>query len=75
MATRITYTASVSFEYDQAAPQTYQGSIVAANHAQAVRRALTAASRAYPGARPRSLVVVLEIGERATVKIAPRRVA
>lgn len=72
MATRITYTASVSFEYDEACPQTFRGAIVAANGAQAARRAYEAAQKAFPNSRPKSIVVVLEVGERTQVRDAAR---
>lgn len=67
MATRITYQASVSFEYDLAPVQTYRGEIVAANASLAARRAVEAARRSFPKTAPRSMVVVLEIGERVAV--------
>jgi hypothetical protein len=64
MAIRITYHASVTFEYDEAAPQTFRGAIVAPNASLGVRRAVEAARRAHLNAAFRSLVVVLEVGER-----------
>jgi hypothetical protein len=67
MASRITYHASVSFEYDLAPVQTYRGPIVAANASLAARRAVEAARKSFPKSSPRSIVVVLEIGERVTV--------
>lgn len=60
MALRITYSASVSLEFDTQPVLTVRREIVAANAPQAARRALTEARRAYPGTRPRSMVVVLE---------------
>jgi hypothetical protein len=72
MATRITYGASVTHEFDEQPCRTWRGEIVAANGAQAVRRAYEAASKAFPNSRPRSLVVVLEIGSREAV-IVPKR--
>jgi hypothetical protein len=73
MAVRITYSASVTFETDQQPCRTWRGEIVAANGAQAVRRAYTAASKAFPNSRPRSLVVVLEIGSREDVTVPTRK--
>ncbi len=67
MATRITYGASVSFEWDVAPVQTYRGKIVAANASLAARRAVEAARRAFPKSSPRSIVVVLEVGERVVL--------
>jgi len=68
VATSIAYRASVSFEYVEKAPQTFQGEITAANHAQAVRRAFVAASRAIPNSRPRSFVLVLEERSRRVLQ-------
>jgi hypothetical protein len=71
MAERITYRASVSFEYDLQPVQTVRQEIIAANAPLAARRALEGARRAFPNARPRSIVVVLEVGERVTVAARP----
>jgi hypothetical protein len=54
------YRASVSFESDLAPVKTYRGEIDVVNPRLGVRRAVEAASREHPGARWRSLVVVLE---------------
>jgi hypothetical protein len=67
MATRITYDAIVTFEFDYEPCRTWRGAIVAANGAQAARRGYEAASRAFPNSRPRSIVVVLEVGDRVEV--------
>jgi hypothetical protein len=67
MATRTFYDASVTLESDEAAPKTFRGEIVAANGAQACRRAYEAATKRFPGSRPRSVVVVLEIGAREQI--------
>jgi hypothetical protein len=50
----------VSFEHDTAPVRTYRGEIAVANPRLGARRAIEAAQRAYPGARWRSVVVVLE---------------
>lgn len=67
MATRITYHASCSFEYDLAPVQTSRGEIIAANASLAARRAVEAARKAFPKSSPRSIVVVLEVVERIEV--------
>lgn len=67
MATRITYQASCSFEYDLAPVQTSRGEIVAANASLAARRAVEAARKAFPKSSPRSIVVVLEVVDRVEV--------
>lgn len=72
MASRITFYASVSFEYDIQPVQTYEGEIIAANASLAARRALEGARRAYPRSSPRSYVVVLEERSRTA---APARAA
>lgn len=64
MATRTTYQASVSFEYDFQPVQTVRAEIAAASHMKAASRAVVAAIKAFPNSRPRSIVVVLEVGER-----------
>ncbi len=64
MAIRITYNASVSWEFDQQPCQTWKGEIVAPSAIRAASRAVQAARKAFPGSRPRSIVVVLEVGER-----------
>lgn len=68
MATRITYFASVSFEFDLRPVLTVRGEIVAPNAARAASRAVQQARRAFPGSRPRSIVVVLEVRERVVVR-------
>jgi hypothetical protein len=67
MAIRITYNASCSFESDTVPVQTFRSEIVAANVSQAARRTITEARQAFPGSRPRSIVVVLEEISRGTV--------
>lgn len=54
------YRASVSFESDRRPVTTYRGEIDVPNPRLGARRALEAASRAYPGQHWRSLVIVLE---------------
>ena len=54
------YRASVSFESDTQPIHTYRGELTVPNPRLAVRRALEAASRAYPHQQWRSVVVVLE---------------
>jgi len=66
MAIRITFCASVSFEYDSQPVQTYRGEIVAPNASLGARRAVEAARRTYPNSSPRSYVVVLEERSRTT---------
>jgi hypothetical protein len=60
VATRITYRTSVTFEYDLQPVQTYRGEIVVANARLGARRAMEQAQKAFPNAKPRSMVVVLE---------------
>lgn len=72
MAVRVTYTASVSLEYDYQPVQTVRVEIVAASHIKAASRAVREAIRTFPNARPRSIVVVLEIGERVDVPVQHR---
>ena len=67
MATRIMYTASCSFESDTTPVRTHRAAIVAPNASAAARRAVEGARRAFPGAAPRSIVVVLEEISRGTV--------
>jgi len=67
MATRITYRASVSFESDSAPVLTHRAEIVAATARKAASVAITEARRAFPGSRPRSIVVVMEEISRGTV--------
>ena len=60
MPIRITFRASVSFESDARPVQTQKTTLIAANAAQAARRALTGARQEFAGSRPRSIVIVLE---------------
>jgi hypothetical protein len=55
-----TYTAAVTFEFEQAAPLTWRGEIFAAKPYTALGRACKAACRAYPHQHFTSLVVLLE---------------
>lgn len=61
------YDASVTFEFDDAKPETVKVAIVAATASGAVRRAVVAAQRAKPGMHFRSLVVILERGSRTDI--------
>jgi hypothetical protein len=54
------YTASVTFEYDTEAPQTWRGEVASDEPSTAASRAVKACQNANPGARWRSAVVVLE---------------
>ena len=64
MAWRYTYRASTTFEHDLQPPQTDRREIVAPNASSAARRAVEGARRTFPGSRPRSIVVVLEVLSR-----------
>jgi hypothetical protein len=55
-----TWAYSVTFEYDSEQSQTSRGTITVPNIALGVRRAVESARKEYRGARPRSLVVVLD---------------
>lgn len=54
------YRAAVSFEHDLLPVKTYRGEIDVPNPRLGARRALEAASRAYPNTHWRSVVIVLE---------------
>lgn len=73
MATRTTYQASVSLEFDLQPVLTVRTAIVAPSASTAASRAVRAARRKFPGTRPRSIVVVLEVGERVEVPGRKRR--
>jgi hypothetical protein len=49
-----------TFEFDEQAPETVRGEIVAATLNTAASRVGKAARKARPGRRPRAIVVVLE---------------
>ena len=60
------YRVAVSFEHDTLPVKDYRGEIDVPNPRLGVRRALEAASRAYPNARWRPVVVLLEKLETET---------
>lgn len=59
---------AVDLESDTQPVKTYQGNLLAANPLQMARTALRTAFRTYPGARWRSVVILLEktdeVGEK-----------
>lgn len=55
------YTASVTFESLTAAPETARMPVEAASHGKAASRAVQAAMKQYPGRRPSSIVVLLQL--------------
>jgi len=55
-----TYKASVTYEFPEAAPETWRGAIVAGRPSTAASRAIEAARRVFPRRRPSSVVVLLE---------------
>lgn len=75
MATRITYRAVVSFEFDTQPVLTDRSEIVAPNAATAARRALQMARRAFPSTKPRSVVVSLEEISRGIVPSSRKKKA
>lgn len=75
MATRITYRAVTSYEFDTQPVLTDWREIVAPNASTAARRALQMARRAFPGSRPRSMVVSLEEISRGEVPTTRKRKA
>lgn len=60
----VRYRAAVTFESLTAAPETYRTELVAGSHQKAASRAMIEAKRAYPGRRPCSIVILLDLGER-----------
>jgi hypothetical protein len=56
--TRFRY--SISFEFDEAAPETVRGELDVSNPRLGARRAVEAAQRAKPNMHFRSLVLLLE---------------
>ena len=56
----MTWTYSVTFEFDAAPPETVKGEIVAGKAENALHRAAKAAKNERPNTRFRSLVVLLE---------------
>ena len=64
------YRASVTFEYDEKAPETLQTTITVPNAALGARRALEAAKAAYPNRRWSSVVIVLEREREAAASAA-----
>jgi len=73
VALRITFRASCSYESDSVQVQTYRSEIVAPNARRAASRLLFEARRAYPGSRPRSIVLVLEEISRGSVPGVKRK--
>jgi len=61
------YGASVTFEFPEAAPETARMAIVAGSHQKAASEAVREAKRRFPGRRPSSIVVLLEL-DRETAK-------
>jgi hypothetical protein len=59
----VRYTFTVTFESDTMPCKTHRGTIDAPGVPTALTRALKAAKQAFPGARWRSMVVVLEKAE------------
>ena len=72
MATRITFRATVSLESDTQPVQTHRMEIQAATAQKAASRAVQAARKAFPGSRPRSIVVVLEEMARCVLQLSTR---
>ena len=56
-----TFTASVTYEYPQAAPDTIREQIIAASAGKAASSACRLARKRISGRRPSSIVVVLQI--------------
>lgn len=54
------YRYAITFEFDEAAPETVRGEVVATEASGAARRAVVAAQQAKPHRHFRSLVVLLE---------------
>jgi len=57
----MTFDYSVSFEYQEAPPDTVKGQVIAATAVTAAARAVKAARVQLPNKRPSSLVIVLEV--------------
>jgi hypothetical protein len=60
------YSASVTYEFATAQPETVKTTIAAASHQKAASVAVKALKAAHPGRQPCSIVVVLEL-ERGSV--------
>lgn len=56
----MTFKTSVTFEFNEAAPETVKGEIVCGKAETAAHRAVKAAKKARPNTRPSSIVVLLE---------------
>ena len=55
------YSASVTYEFPLAAPETVRLEIEAPSHGTAARRAFQALKKAHPRRRPSSIVLVLDM--------------
>lgn len=64
------YAASVTYEFNQSAPETVTLPIMAASHQKAASVAVRALKAQHPGRQPCSIVVVLELEREAASEAA-----